>query len=291
MLDTLVYLKHETDVLARDHHAADPRPATTPTPRSTRCRSWIARELGPDVPLHFTRLPPRLQDDRPAADAARHADPGARASRWPTGCATSTPATCTTAKAAPPSARAAASRVIERDWYEHRRRYDLDRRTAAARSAAPPSPAASAVRRASSAATGFRFASTSPPEGGLPMGEASISIPAGGDLRLEGTLAQAARPRPRPVRTLRASTNTAAEQSGRRSLTAMVTAQRPLRGFRSAVLGDASSVPPQVLGARRPGGLNSASVRGRDRLSDVPASVPHSRISITSSSSTWPKSR
>ena len=42
---------------------------------------WIARELGPDVPLHFTAFHPDFKMTRPAAHAGRDADARARASR------------------------------------------------------------------------------------------------------------------------------------------------------------------------------------------------------------------
>ena len=76
------------------------------------------RELGPDVPLHFTAFHPdyKMTDIAPTPAATLKRARADRARRR--ACATSTPATCTTAKAARPSARRAASRVIVRDWYE-----------------------------------------------------------------------------------------------------------------------------------------------------------------------------
>ena len=54
------------------------------------------------------RVPPRLQDARPAADAARRRSRGRAGSRWRTASATPTRATSTTATAAAPTATAAA---------------------------------------------------------------------------------------------------------------------------------------------------------------------------------------
>ena len=88
---------------------------------------WIAEHLGPDVPLHFTAFHPdyKMTDVPATPPATLHAR--ARASRWPTACATSTPATCTTPRAAPPSAPAATRPLIERDWHAILR-YELDER-------------------------------------------------------------------------------------------------------------------------------------------------------------------
>jgi len=75
VLDTLRYLRHETDVwfeittlLIPGHNDSDDElDAET---------SWIATELGTDVPLHFS-VPPGLQDDGRPAHPACHTHPRA----------------------------------------------------------------------------------------------------------------------------------------------------------------------------------------------------------------------
>jgi pyruvate formate lyase activating enzyme len=70
VLDTLVYLKHETAVwfeittlLIPGHNDSDEE--------LTAMSRWIARELGPDVPLHFTAFhPDHKMPDVPATPAA-----------------------------------------------------------------------------------------------------------------------------------------------------------------------------------------------------------------------------
>ena len=57
--------------LVRDHHAADSRARTIPTPRSRPSAQWIAQNLGRDVPLHFTAFHPDWKmRDVPATPAA-----------------------------------------------------------------------------------------------------------------------------------------------------------------------------------------------------------------------------
>jgi pyruvate formate lyase activating enzyme len=70
VLDTLVYLKHETSVwfeittlLIPGHNDSDEE--------LTAMSRWIVRELGPDVPLHFTAFhPDHKMPDVPATPAA-----------------------------------------------------------------------------------------------------------------------------------------------------------------------------------------------------------------------------
>ena len=73
VLETLEYLKRETNVwfeittlLIPDENDSDDE-----IDAMTR---WIADRLGPDVPLHFTRVSSGLEDDGQAAHAAGHAD-------------------------------------------------------------------------------------------------------------------------------------------------------------------------------------------------------------------------
>ena len=75
VLDTLTYLKHETDIwfeittlLIPDENDSD-----SEIDKMTR---WVVNELGPDVPMHFTAFHPdyRMQHTRPTSpDALAHA--------------------------------------------------------------------------------------------------------------------------------------------------------------------------------------------------------------------------
>ena len=69
---------------------------------------WIVEHLGPDVPVHFTAFHPDFKMLDIRADTAGDADARAGRSRSPTACATRTPATCTTPRAAARHAEAAA---------------------------------------------------------------------------------------------------------------------------------------------------------------------------------------
>ncbi len=60
VLDTLAYLKHETDVLVRDHHAADPRQERLRR-RDRGDVDWIVARTRPRRAAALHRLPPRLQ--------------------------------------------------------------------------------------------------------------------------------------------------------------------------------------------------------------------------------------
>jgi pyruvate formate lyase activating enzyme len=66
VLDTLRYLKHETDVWFEITNLIIPGQNDDPAELDAMCR-WIARELGPDVPLHFTAFHPdyRMLDTAP----------------------------------------------------------------------------------------------------------------------------------------------------------------------------------------------------------------------------------
>src|SRR6266571_4652371 len=57
VLDTLVYLKHETDVWFEITTLLIPGKNDSDSEIDAECR-WIATELGPDVPLHFTAFHP-----------------------------------------------------------------------------------------------------------------------------------------------------------------------------------------------------------------------------------------
>ena len=106
MLDTLVYLEHETDVWLEITTLLIPGENDSDEELDAMTR-WIADELGPDVPLHFSAFHPDWKmTDRPPTPPG-DADAGPRARDAATACATCTPATCTTAGAAARGARAA----------------------------------------------------------------------------------------------------------------------------------------------------------------------------------------
>ena len=120
VLDTLEYLVHETNVWVEITTLLIPGRNDSDAEIDAETR-WIAEHLGPDVPLHFTAFHPDYKMRDVPADAAGDADAGPGGSRSATACATSTPATSTTRRAAPPTARPAATAVVVRDWYAIRR--------------------------------------------------------------------------------------------------------------------------------------------------------------------------
>jgi pyruvate formate lyase activating enzyme len=66
VLDTLVYLKHETDVWFEITTLLIPTKNDSDEEITAMCR-WVAQELGTDVPLHFTAFHPDYKmDDLPA---------------------------------------------------------------------------------------------------------------------------------------------------------------------------------------------------------------------------------
>ena len=70
VLDTLTYLKHETDVWFEITTLLIPGKNDSDD-ELTRLCAWVARELGPDVPLHFTAFHPDYKmNDLPATPAA-----------------------------------------------------------------------------------------------------------------------------------------------------------------------------------------------------------------------------
>jgi pyruvate formate lyase activating enzyme len=70
VLDTLVYLKHETDVWFEITTLLIPTKNDSVEEVAAMCR-WIAKELGTDVPLHFTAFHPDYKmDDLPATPAS-----------------------------------------------------------------------------------------------------------------------------------------------------------------------------------------------------------------------------
>src|SRR5207253_3341577 len=70
VLDTLVYLEHETDVWCEITTLLIPGKNDSDAELRAECR-WIFRELGPDVPLHFTAFHPDFKMiDLPPTPAA-----------------------------------------------------------------------------------------------------------------------------------------------------------------------------------------------------------------------------
>jgi pyruvate formate lyase activating enzyme len=70
VLDTLVYLKHDTDVWFEITTLLIPGKNDSDQELAAMCQ-WIARELGTDVPLHFTAFHPDYKmDDLPATPPA-----------------------------------------------------------------------------------------------------------------------------------------------------------------------------------------------------------------------------
>ncbi len=63
VLDTLVYIKHETKVWLEITNLMIPGENDSPAETEAMCR-WIAERLGPDVPVHFTAFHPdwRMRD-------------------------------------------------------------------------------------------------------------------------------------------------------------------------------------------------------------------------------------
>ena len=70
VLDTLTYLKHETNVWFEITTLLIPGKNDSDEELRAECQ-WIARELGPDVPVHFTAFhPDHKMTDIPATPAA-----------------------------------------------------------------------------------------------------------------------------------------------------------------------------------------------------------------------------
>ena len=117
VLETLEYIRHETDVWLEITTLLIPGHNDGPA-EIEALSAWVVDHLGPDVPLHFTAFHPdyKMMDvpHTPPATLTRARDDRAAA----TGCATSTPATCTTRPARAPTATPAATRLIGRDWYQ-----------------------------------------------------------------------------------------------------------------------------------------------------------------------------
>ena len=144
VLDTLEYLRHETDVwfeitnlVIPGHNDSDGE--------FDEMAAWIVEHLGPDVPLHFTAFHPDFKMLDVPAHAAGDAHPGPRDRPCATGCTTSTPATSTTRAGSSTYCPGCGRRVIERDWYllgDYRLTAD-----GRCRYCGTPSPGASTARR------------------------------------------------------------------------------------------------------------------------------------------------
>ena len=81
VLDTLIYLKHETDVWVEITTLLIPGRNDSVAEITALCR-WVAKELGPDVPVHFTAFHPDYKMDdlppTPAESLGRARDIGMR---------------------------------------------------------------------------------------------------------------------------------------------------------------------------------------------------------------------
>ena len=75
VLDTLVYLRHETDVWLEITNLVIPG-HNDGDDELDAMAAWIAEHLGPDVPLHFTAFHPDFKMLDVAAHPAGHAHPG-----------------------------------------------------------------------------------------------------------------------------------------------------------------------------------------------------------------------
>ena len=73
VLDTLVYLKHETNVWFEITTLLIPGENDSAAEITALC-SWVVQHLGPDVPLHFTAFHPdwKMQDTPPTPPATLH---------------------------------------------------------------------------------------------------------------------------------------------------------------------------------------------------------------------------
>ena len=71
MLDTLLYLKHETDVWFEITTLLIPGENDS-EPELDELTGWVVERLGPDVPLHFTAFHPdwKMQDRPPTAPSS-----------------------------------------------------------------------------------------------------------------------------------------------------------------------------------------------------------------------------
>ena len=96
------------------------------------------------MPLHFTAFHPDYKMTDLARDARRHADARARRSRMRAGLRYVYTGNVHDTRGRHHVLPGCAQPLIVRDWHEILR-YDVDRRTAAARTAAPRSPAASSA--------------------------------------------------------------------------------------------------------------------------------------------------
>ena len=117
VLDTLVYLKHETDVWFEITTLLIPGKNDSDAEIEAMCDVDRPRAR-PRRAAALHRVPSRLQDDGPRRARRRRRSRARATSRCARASATSTPATCTTAPAARRSARAARKPVIVRDWHE-----------------------------------------------------------------------------------------------------------------------------------------------------------------------------
>ena len=90
MLDTLQWLGRDGGIWLEITNLVIPGANNAPEDIERMCR-WIAAELGPDVPLHFSAFHPSFHSDRCPADAAGNVAAAYQIARA-AACTTSTPA-------------------------------------------------------------------------------------------------------------------------------------------------------------------------------------------------------
>ena len=116
MLDTLVYLKHETQVWFEITTLLIPGENDSPGEVEKLCR-WVADHLGPAVPLHFTAFHPdwrmREQPPTPPATLTR-----ARAIARETGLRYVYTGNVHDPEGGSTRCPSCAAMLIERDWYK-----------------------------------------------------------------------------------------------------------------------------------------------------------------------------
>ncbi|EUA33737.1 putative pYRUVATE FORMATE LYASE ACTIVATING PROTEIN PFLA [Mycobacterium xenopi 3993] len=99
VLDTLVYLRRDTDVWFEITTLLIPGRNDSDAEITAECE-WIRENLGVDVPVHFTAFHPdyKMTDTPPTPSTTLTRPAGSRSAK---ACGSSTPATCTTRRAGP----------------------------------------------------------------------------------------------------------------------------------------------------------------------------------------------
>ena len=127
VLDILAYIHHETDCWLEITTLLIPGQQRLAPTKSTQLASWVREGTRPRRAAALLRLPPRLEDGRRAADAARHADAAPAASPSTPACTTSITGNVHDSEGDTTFCPGCQAALIDRDWYDIRR-YDLDAR-------------------------------------------------------------------------------------------------------------------------------------------------------------------